>query len=165
MAAPGNWGDEFLVNGVTASAQMTPVITALAGGRFAIAYTDFSSASFDGFTDHSDSAIRVQVFSSDGTAQSSVVQVNTVTTFFQQSPRIAPLADGGFVVTYSDLSIGWDSGDDDIWAEAVRLQRFTSDAYKLGSETLVNSTLYGDQDYPSIALLENGQFVVAWDDG
>ncbi|HCQ64885.1 MAG TPA: hypothetical protein DIU07_06830 [Rhodobacteraceae bacterium] len=165
MATPGIWGDEFLVNGVTASAQMTPVITALAGGRFAIAYTDFSKASFDGFTDHSDSAIRVQVFSSDGTALSSVVQVNTVTTFYQKSPRIAPLADGGFVVTYSDLSIGWDSGGDDIWADAVRMQRFTGDADKLGAETLVNTTLYGDQDYPSIALLENGQFVIAWDDG
>ncbi|MCB1349963.1 MAG: hypothetical protein KDK11_15490, partial [Maritimibacter sp.] len=73
MAAPGVWDEEFLVNAVTWSAQMTPVITALAGGRFAIAYTDYSRASLDGFTDFSDSAIRAQVFSSTGAACSTAV--------------------------------------------------------------------------------------------
>ncbi len=165
MNAPGLWGAEFLVNAVTKNAQLNPVIAALADGRFAIAYTDFSKAYGDGFTDHSDSAIRVQVFNADGSASSPAVQVNTVTNFYQQSPRIAPLADGGFVVTYSDLSIGWNSGEDDIWAEAVRMQRFTGDAYKLGAETLVNTTVVGDQDYPSIALLESGQFLISWDNG
>jgi len=165
MSTPGNWGAEFLVNSVTQSAQMTPVITALADGRFAIAYTDFSESMSNGFTDHSDSAIRVQVFTGNGTASSDLVQVNTVTTFHQQSPRIAALADGGFVVTFSDLSIGWDSGGDDIWAEAVRMQRFTGDALKLGAETKVNTTVVGDQDHPSVALLDNGQFLVAWDEG
>ncbi len=165
MSAPGLWGAEFLVNAVTENAQMNPVITGLADGRFAIAYTDFSESSREGFTDHSDSAIRVQVFNSNGSACSAAIQVNTVTNFYQQSPQIAPLADGGFVVTYSDLSVGWDSGGDDIWAEAVRMQRFTGDGCKLGAETLVNSTVVGDQDFPSIARLETGQFLVAWDNG
>ncbi len=165
MASPGNWGEEFLVNSVTNGAQITPVITALTGGRFAIAYTDFSRASLDGFTDFSDSAIRVQVFSGDGTASGSVVQVKSVTSYSQNSPRIAPLADGGFVVTYSDDSTGWNSSGDDIWAQAVRAQRFTEDGDKLGDETLVNTTVLGPQDYPCVALLENGQFIVGWDDG
>ena len=92
MATPGNWGEEFLVNSVTENGQLTPVITALVDGRFAIAYTDFSESTSNGFTDLSDSAIRVQVFDSDGSASSPVVQVNSVTTFHQQSPKIAPLA-------------------------------------------------------------------------
>ncbi len=165
MAAPGFWGDEFLVNTVTAGAQISPVVTALANGRFAIAYTDFSRSTAFGSTDRSDSAVRLQVFSGDGTAFGAPIQVNTVTKYHQHSPRIAPLADGGFVVTYSDLSIGWDSYNDDLWEEAVRMQRFSADAIKVGSETRVNTTVYGDQDYANVALLDNGNFLVTWDDG
>jgi len=165
MAAPGVWDEEFLVNAVTWSAQMTPVITALAGGRFAIAYTDYSRASLDGFTDFSDSAIRAQVFSSTGAACSTAVQVNTVTSYAQHSPRIAALADGGFVVTYTDSSTGWNSGGDDSWDEAVRLQMFDADGGKTGNETLVNTTVFATQDFPCVALLEDGRFVVGWDDG
>lgn len=141
------------------------MIAALADGRFAVAYTDHSRSSAFGFSDLSDSAVRVQVFSGDGSAAGAPVQVNTVATFHQQAPKIAPLADGGFVVTYSDLSHGYDSGYDDLWSSAVRMQRFTGDGLKLGLETLVNTTVFGDQDYPSVALLEDGRFLVAWDDG
>lgn len=165
MALPGVWGEEFLVNAMTFSAQFTPVITTLAGGRFAIAYTDYSRASLDGFSDYSDSAIRVQVFCGDGRPSAPVVQVNTVTSYKQDSPRIAPLADGGFVVTYSDSSTGWNSNGDDVWSEAVRMQRFSDDGSKNGAEILVNTSVLGSQDYPSVALLENGQFIVGWDDG
>ena len=165
MPAPGVWGEEFLVNAVTTGAQLTPVVTALANGRFAIAYTDFSRAALDGFTDTSDSAVRVQVFGTGGAAVSQTIQVNTVTSYKQDSPRIAPLADGGFAVTYADHSTGWNSGGDDPSAEAVRLQRFDVDGDKIGAEILVNTTVLGPQHYPCVALLETGQFIVGWDDG
>lgn len=165
MEVPGVWGEEFLVNAMTSGAQMSPVITALVGGRFAIAYTDYSHASFDGFTDFSESAVRVQVFNSDGSQYSSAVQVNTVTSYTQDSPSITALADGGFVVSYSDSSAGWDSWGDDSWYEAVRMQRFHDDASTNGTESLVNTTVFRAQDYSSVALLENGQFIVAWSDG
>ena len=109
MEAPGIWDEEFLVNTVTTGAQYSPVISALANGRFAIAYTDFSRSGLDGFTDFSDTAIRVQVFGSDGAAWSETVQVNTATSYRQDAPRMAPLADGGFVIAYTDHSMGWDS--------------------------------------------------------
>lgn len=165
MTAPGFWGDEFLVNAVTHSAQMTPVIAALDGGRFAIAYTDYSRSSLDGFTDFSNSAIRVQVFHGDGSACTPVVQVNTVTMFNQKSPRIAALSDGGFVVTYADESIGWQTSGDDGWGDAVRLQRFDANGGRLGSETLANTTTIGDQSHPTVGLLDDGRFLVSWDDG
>ncbi|MCB1328019.1 MAG: hypothetical protein KDK28_00490, partial [Maritimibacter sp.] len=165
MEAPGIWDEEFLVNTVTTGAQYSPVISALANGRFAIAYTDFSRSGLDGFTDFSDTAIRVQVFGSDGAAWSETVQVNTATSYRQDAPRMAPLADGGFVIAYTDHSMGWDSDGDDRSAEAVRLQRFDADGDAVGPEVLVNTNVLGPQHYPCVALLENGQFIVGWEDG
>ena len=165
MAAPGIWSREFLVNSVTSNAQLSPVVAALADGRFAIAYVDYSCTTAFGFTDTSDTAIRVEIFNADASHFAAPIQVNTVATYYQRTPRIAALDDGGFVIAYSDLSIGFDSYDDDIWADAVRMQRFTGDGARLGPETRVNTTVYGDQDFPAIAALDTGQIVVAWDDG
>lgn len=165
MAAPGTWSDEFRVNALTANAQLAPVITTLAGGRFAVAYVDYSASLHYGFSDTSFTAVRVQLHNADGSLAAAPIQVNTATAFYQQAPRISATADGGFAVVYADLSTGWNSGNDDIWGEAVRMQRFDADGVKLGTETLVNTTVYGDQDYPSIASLTTGEIVVAWDNG
>ena len=58
MATPLRWGTEFLINTTTTSSQVTPSITALADGRFVVAWSD-SSASPD---DPSGSAVRGQIF-------------------------------------------------------------------------------------------------------
>jgi Ca2+-binding RTX toxin-like protein len=47
MATPTGWGSEFLVNTTTASTQSEPTITALADGRFVVAWTDSSSSGGD----------------------------------------------------------------------------------------------------------------------
>ena len=44
------------------------------------------------------------------------------------------------------------------------MPRPTLDAYKLGSEILVNTTAAGNQDAPAITSLHNGGFVVTWVD-
>ena len=44
----------------------------------------------------------------------------------------------------------------------VYTQRFGPNGGRLGSETLVNTTTASDQYEPSIAVLANGTYVVAW---
>ena len=62
MATPVKWGTEFLVNTTTASNQLAPTITALAGGRFVVAWTDQSFTGGDTSVD----AVRAQVFNANG---------------------------------------------------------------------------------------------------
>jgi hypothetical protein len=87
-----------------------------------------------------------------------VFQVNTYTPGDQKNAVVAMRADGGFVVV-------WDSGPHplDGSGRAIIGQRFDALGSKVGGEFRVNSTVSGDQMYPSIAMNDSGAFVVVWD--
>ena len=72
--------------------------------------------------------------------------VNTATADDQLLPSIAALADGRFVVAWTDNSL---SGDDPS-SNAVRAQIFNADGSKSGGEFLVNTTTTSGQGDPSI---------------
>jgi len=126
-------GAEFLVNTTTASDQLKPSITALADGRFVISWEDFSASG----ADTSFVAIRAQVFNSDGSPFGSEFLVNTTTANSQFNPSVATLADGRFVVSWSDLS----SGAGDTSGYAIRAQIFDP---REAAVTLVGSGLDDD---------------------
>jgi Ca2+-binding RTX toxin-like protein len=91
---------EFLVNRTTTDHQANPSITALADGRFVIAWSDYSQSGGD----TSASAVRAQVFNTDGSEAGDEFLVNTTTSGPQFQPTITTLADGRFVVAWSDDS-------------------------------------------------------------
>ena len=150
------FGTEFLVNTTTASFQRDPTITALANGRFVVAWTDDSMTGGD----TSGKAIRAQVFNANGSAFGAEFLVNTATANIQEQPSITALASGGFVVTWTDFSqtIGDASGF------AVRAQVFNANGTVSGAEFLVNTTIVGSQYEPATTTLADGRFVVAWTD-
>jgi hypothetical protein len=86
-------------------------------------------------------------------------RVNTITAGYQAEPSITKLADGRFVVMWMDAS--QTLGDNDI---AVHGQVFNADGSKAGTEFLVNSTKAGEQRFPAITGLANGDFVATWTD-
>jgi RTX calcium-binding nonapeptide repeat (4 copies) len=149
-------GTEFLVNTTTSSNQDTPSITALADGRFVVVWEDSSVSGGD----TSSTAVRAQVFNANGGKIGSEFLVNTTTSSAQDTPSIATLADGRFVVAWTDDST---SGGDTFFL-AVRAQVFNADGSKSGAEFLVNTTTASNQDKPSITALADGRFVVTWDD-
>jgi Ca2+-binding RTX toxin-like protein len=156
MPTPFKSGREFLVNTTTGSFQFEPTITALADGRFVVAWADTSSTS----ADPSDFAVRAQVFDADGSKSGAEFLVNSTTVGSQFAPTITALADGRFVVAWTDLSkTGADTS-----GRAVRAQVFDADGSKSGAEFLVNSATVNDQHEPAIAALADGRFVVAWTD-
>jgi len=114
MATPLRWGTEFLINTTTTGDQVAPSITALADGRFVVAWGDGSFSPDDAF------AVRAQVFNADGSASGAEFRVNTTTTSNQSQPSITALADGRFVVAWSDSS----ASPDDPSGSAVRGQIF-----------------------------------------
>ena len=82
--------------------------------------------------------------------------VNTTQGGEQRDPAIAVLAGGDIIVT-------WTSTGQDGSGDGVYLQRFTGAGVRIGAETLVNTTLAGDQGHAQIAALIDGGFVVVWD--
>ena len=84
--------------------------------------------------------------------------VNTTTANDQLNSSITALADGRFVMTWTDYSL---TGGD-LSGSAVRGQIFNADGSPAGGEFLVNTTTENFQFGPSVTALPDGRFVVAW---
>ncbi len=86
--------------------------------------------------------------------------VNTATFDNPYEPTITSLASGGFVVSWG---IFGDEGGDTI-SYGIKAQIFDAIGIKSGSEFLVNTTTFWDQEQPTITSLASGGFVVSWTD-
>ena len=128
-------GTEILVNTATVSAQAAPQITALANGGFVVTWQDFSDGIGGAPGDGSQNALKAQVFAANGTPVGSELLVNTATNSVQDQPQITALANGGFVVTWRDLSNGVGGATGDSSQTAVKAQVFAADgdARRLGA--------------------------------
>ncbi|MGB0904605.1 MAG: hypothetical protein ACPGVJ_06880, partial [Mangrovicoccus sp.] len=81
--------------------------------------------------------------------------INVFETGTQSGARMTVLADGRYVVTWH--SQGQDGSDYGIFA-----QLYTNTGQRIGTSFQVNSYAAGSQDYPQIAALEDGGFVIVW---
>ncbi len=155
-AAGAMVGTEILVNTITTDSQGSPEITALSNGGFVIVWWDYSLTAPD--TDNA--ASRAQVFTAAGVMVGTEILVNTSTRGTQSAAKITALSNGGFVVTWRDLS----GTAPDTDSNAVRAQVFTAAGAKVGTEIFVNTATTGSQNLPEITALPNGGFVVTWRD-
>jgi hypothetical protein len=147
---------EFLVNTTTAGPQQASNVTALAGGRFVVTWSDNSQSGGD----TSFSAVRARIFNANGTVAVPEFLVNTTTTSGQNQSSVATLADGRFVVTWNDNSgTGGDTS-----GTAVRGRIFNANGTQSVPEFLVNTTTAGTQFDSSVTALADGRFVVTWSD-
>ena len=161
-------GSEFLVNTTTSGPQGSATVSGLEGGGFVITWQDNSQTGGDTVW----AAVRGQVFNADGSpildanGNPAEFLVNTTTNFDQRTPSVDGLEGGGFVVTWLDSS----ATGDDTSGYAIRGQMFNADGSPVldgngdQAEFLVNSTVNGNQDQPSVSALEGGGFVVTWRD-
>ena len=150
------FGGEFLVNSTTNEAQKNPSITGLVNGGFVVAWEDLSLSADDA----SGSAIRAQVYNSDGSKFGGEFLVNSITYKDQGDFSLTGLSDGSFVIAWEDISKSADDPD----GNAIRAQVFNADGSKSGSEFLVNTTTRNGQSSPEITSLSDGRFVVTWSD-
>ncbi len=149
-------GAEFLVNTTILHIQDQPAITSLSDGRFVISWTDWSEIA--GGSERKE--IRAQIHNADGTRSGVEFAVNTTTADDQSEPTITALANGRFVIVWSDQS----ATGSDTSGSAIRAQVFNGDGTKAGDEFLVNTTSGGNQDEASVSALADGRFVVSWTD-
>ncbi len=154
------FGAEFLVNTTTASSQSSPTVTALAAGRFVVAWEDGSATGSAMGGDTSGFSIRAQIFNANGSTSGAEFVVNTTTANDQYQPTITALVGGGFVVVWGDSS----STGGDTFAHAVRAQIFDASGVISGPEFLVNTTTTSGQNQPTVTAFPDGRFVVVWTD-
>lgn len=76
----------------------------------------------------------------------------------QDDPSVAALADGGFVVTWTDSSLTFGDNSD----LAVHGRRFDATGAAAGDEFLVNTRIAGSQERSGVAVNSNGRVFAAW---
>jgi len=146
-------GAEILVSTTPTATQSNADIAALAGGRFVVVWTDYSGANGDPV-----SGIRARIFEANGTAIGTEFSVNITNASRQDLPRIAALPDGGFVVTWDDLSLTQDTSDYGILGQV-----FDSNGVRVGTEFLVNTTTNSFQRDTAVFATNDGFFVAFTD--
>ncbi|MFC4442183.1 Ig-like domain-containing protein, partial [Caulobacter henricii] len=157
-------GNEILVNTATEDFQYNPQIATLSNGGFVITWQDNSAGVGGAGGDTSGSSVKAQLFSSNGSAFGGEFLVNTATQNNQSIPKIAALSNGGFVVTWTDASLGVGGASGDTSGPAIKAQVFAANGTAVGSELRVNTATTNIQESPQITALSNGGFVITWKD-
>ena len=143
-------GTEFHVSTTTANDQYNPTIAALSDGGFVVTWMDSGK-------DGSGWGVYGQRYDASGAATGTEFHVSTTTASDQKYPTVAGLSEGGFVVTWSCYAK--DGSEYGVYG-----QRFDASGAAIGAEFLVNTTTGNRQEYPAVAALSNGGFVVTWMD-
>lgn len=130
----------------SANAETAPQVAALKGGGFVITWND---AAGDGAAN---GGIKARVYKSDGTlAVASTLTVNTTTPGLQNEASVIGLADGGFLIAWSD----------DV-SNSVKGQRYSSTGVKVGTEfSVAAGDATHDYTQPDLALMSDGRVAVS----
>ncbi len=145
-------GSQFQVNTYTTGNQVAQSIATLSNEDFVVAWEDGSGE------DGNSTGVFGQIFNATGAKVGSEFQVNTYTTGDQGGPSVSSLTNGNFVIVW------WDSSGLDGNSTGVFGQIFNATGAKVGSEFQVNTYTPGNQVFPSVTSLSNGDFVVTWED-
>jgi len=99
--------------------------------------------------------ILMQRYDATGAPIGAKTVVNSTTADVQSAPAVTALADGGFVTA-------WVSSGQDGSGDGVYFQRYDAAGQALGAETLINSTIQGDQSDPALSAASDGGFMATW---
>ncbi|MGC5198297.1 hypothetical protein [Aphanothece microscopica] len=127
-----------------------PSVAGLANGGFVIAWAQRPAGG-------GEDSIVARRYDASGVALDSGFLVSADGSI-NQDVQVLGLADGGFVVAYTDNS--WGLGGTEISARI-----YNADGSDRTTVFRVNEPTAGDQNNPSLTLLSNGFFVVGWSDG
>ena len=149
-------GTEIAVTSDPFRSESDASLVALPDGRFVVTWTRQGTGnSYE---------IYAQRYEADGTPEGGQTLINSYSTGEQRLPDITVLADGSYVIVWQsdpqdEPPIGGVGGSSGIY-----MQRYDIDGNPLGGETLVNTTVAGDQYEPDVVALAGGGYVVTWYD-
>ena len=135
---------EFLVNDTTERNQLGAAVAMSPDGDFIIAWESYRG---DGTLD-----VFAKRYDRSGAALGSEFRVNTATTG-GSSPDVAVESDGDFIIAW---------GGSDGSASGILAERYNSTGARQGDEFQVNTETRSYQSGPSVAVDDDGDFVVVW---
>ncbi len=145
-------GGEFVANTYTAGSQHTISAEGFSDGSFAVVWTSSGSQNQDG----SGEGIFMQKYDSAGVPIGGETQINESTYGNQNYPDIKELKDNNILIVWSSKHL---NPNEDIYYKVISPTGTTVIA-----ETPVNSYTTDDQHKAEASALENGGFVIAWED-
>ena len=150
-------GGEIVVADLSAAGRIGEHVVALAGGGFAVTWTDYGVEK-DAYG-NADTAVRGQIFDAAGTKVGAAFTVNTATAGNQDLSSIVALpTGGGFVATWRDDGYAYagSTGTQGIWA-----QRFSAAGEKIGAAIQVSEP--GRYGYaPTVTVVPGIGLAIAW---
>lgn len=121
-------------------------------GSFLLVWT--SDNAKEGGTDQSGEGIFAQRFSANGTAATSIFQVNTTTSGDQRHPDVVYSSFYGY-------SVVWESEGQDGDGAGIVIRTF-SEITPATAEVIVNQTTVGDQNFPHVSSDAFAKLIVTW---
>ncbi|MEN6407451.1 MAG: leishmanolysin-related zinc metalloendopeptidase [Thermoguttaceae bacterium] len=166
-------GKETLVNSTVAGNQQWSSVAMDADGDFVITWTSYGQdGGSSSTTANGEDGVYARRYNANGTAASSEFCVNTFTEGDQQHSDVAMNAAGDFVVVWQSYQDKFGTTDTPnsygIYGQQFVRNSLVSATTAYGNngqyleEFAINTTQDGDQLYPSIAMDDNGDFIVVW---
>ena len=129
--------------------QFAPKLAPLPKGGFVAVYEA-------GPESGTDTNIKGRIFNDDGSPRGLEFTINSTTSGYQDRPSVAVLEDGRLVVAWHHLRADFSQSD-------IRARILNSDGGATDGDFLVSSEVGpDDQDYPSVAALSDGGFVIGY---
>ncbi|UWQ18955.1 calcium-binding protein [Jannaschia sp. M317] len=128
---------EFVANTTDLYNNTQPNVTGLADGGYAVSWTNYNT-------------VRIQLFDADDDPVGEMFSMIYNTHY----SKLATLIDGSIV---SAATWSWDGSQ-----AGVVVQQLSATGISLGPDFRVNTTTTNNQDYPDIAALSDGGYVVVW---
>jgi len=144
-------GNEFLVNTTTAYSQAKPAVKYFSNGNFIVVWESWKQDK----PAESGYGVFAQIFDKDGNKIGNEFQVNTYVNDYQWFADITTFDDDSF-------SIAWCSWEQDGSDGGIYVQRFNSNAEKVGEEILINKSTPQYQWLPRIVKTSGKEFAVVW---
>jgi hypothetical protein len=148
---PAVFVGEFQVNTFTTDRQSFSSAAMDSDGDFVVAWGSR-------YQDGDSYEIYARRYNSLGVPQGSEFKVNTYTINSQNYPSVAMDSGGDFV-------IAWNSREQDGYGDGIFAQRFNAAGEAQGTEFQVNIYTASYQMEPSVAMDNDGDFVIAWSSG
>ena len=147
MANPVRSGGTFTVSSQNSNAQFDSQTTVLANGQIVTVWTDLGSNFGD---------IKFRIFNPDGTPAGAEQTMAGGTTGQQGQAVVVALSTGGFAIAATDFQS--DPGGN------IRYATYNAAGTLVGSVGFATTDQGSIQQRASIAALDGGQFVIAWED-
>ena len=141
--------NEFMIHESAVGEQLESVVAIDSTGNFAVAWTNFDDRK------DQDGIVTARVFDSAGTALSTQFEVAPNSIYPQDLPTIG-------INDNNELFVLWAAYGADGDGFAVLGQSFGFDGSSSSDIVQINTTTFGDQDEPALAMNSAGEAIVAW---